>query len=128
MDRKRLAILLALPWLAVAASAPAAPSPVASREIAGLIQALGASHCEFNRNGSWYDATQARAHLQRKYDYLSKKNLVDSAEQFIDRAASRSSFSGRAYRVRCPDRPEQDSAGWFRAQLQRLRDSAKPAP
>ena len=128
MNRKRLAILLALPWLAVAASTPAAPSPVAGREIAALMQALGASHCEFNRNGSWYDATQARAHLQRKYDYLSKKNLVDSAEQFIDRAASRSSFSGKGYRVRCPGRPEQDSAGWFRDQLQRLRGSAKPAP
>ena len=52
----------------------------------------------------------------------------NSAEQFIDRAASRSSFSGKAYRVRCPGRSEQDAAGWFRDQLQRLRGSAKPAP
>ena len=112
------------------ASAPAfaAPSAKARQEIAGLMQALGASRCEFNRNGSWYDATRARAHLQRKYDYLLKKDLVDSAEQFIDRAASRSSFSGKAYRVRCPGRSEQDAAGWFRDQLQRLRGSAKPAP
>lgn len=128
MNWKSLAIFLALPWLAVSASALAAPSPAAAREIAGLMQSLGASRCEFNRNGNWYDAAQARTHLQRKYDYLLKKNLVDSAEQFIDRAASRSSLSGKAYRVRCPDRPEQDSAGWFRDQLRRLRGSAKPAP
>lgn len=127
MNPKRLAILLALSCLAPVASAPAAPSSASGREIAGLMQALSASRCEFNRNGSWYDATQARAHLQRKYDYLLKKNLVDTAEQFIDRAASRSSFSGKAYRVRCPGRPEQDSATWFHAQLRRLRGSAMPA-
>ncbi|MBP3985039.1 DUF5329 domain-containing protein [Pseudoxanthomonas helianthi] len=118
----------AIALLLASAPAFAAPSAKARQEIAGLMQALGASHCEFNRNGSWYDATQARAHLQRKCDYLLKKDLVDSAEQFIDRAASRSSFSGKAYRVRCPGRPEQDAAGWFRDQLQRLRGSAKPAP
>ena len=106
----------------------AAPSPVARREIASLMQALGTSRCEFNRNGSWYDAAQARAHLQRKYEYLLKKNLVDTPEQFIDRAASRSSFSGKAYRVRCPGRTEQDSATWFGAQLRRLRGSATSAP
>lgn len=127
MKPKRLAIPFALSGLVLATSAFAAPSPAASREIAGLMQALGASRCELNRNGNWYDATQARAHLQRKYDYLLKKNLVDTAEQFIDRAASRSSLSGKAYRVRCPDRPEQDSAAWFRGQLLRLRGSALPA-
>lgn len=128
MGLKRIATLFALSWLASAAPAQAAPSPAARREIAGLIQALGDSRCEFNRNGRWYDATQARAHLQRKYDYLLKKNLVDTAEQFIDRAASRSSISGKAYRVRCPGRPEQDSAAWFHAWLQGLRGSAKPEP
>ncbi len=48
----------------------------------------------FQRNGSWYDGSDARAHLQRKYDYLLKKGMVDSAEQFIERAASQSSMSG----------------------------------
>ena len=123
----RIAILLVLALPAMAVPARAAPSPVASREIAGLMQALGASHCEFNRNGRWYDAARARAHLQRKYEYLLKKNLVDSAEQFIERAASRSSFSDKAYRVRCPGGPEQDSAAWFRAQLRQLRGSSMPA-
>lgn len=118
-----LAVVLLAPVVATAA-----PSPQARREIGQLMGALSSSSCEFNRNGNWYDAAQARTHLQRKYDYLLKKNLVDTAEQFIDRAASRSSFSGKAYRVRCPGRPEQDSAAWFQAQLQRLRGSAKPAP
>lgn len=100
------------------ASASPAAADTARREIAALIAALGASGCEFQRNGTWYDAATARAHLQRKYDYLRKRDLAPSAELFVERAASRSSISGKAYRVRCPGRAEQPSADWF---LQRLR-------
>ena len=100
--------------------ASAAPSAKAKTEIAQLMDALSESGCRFQRNGSWHDAAEARAHLQRKYDYLLKKDKVDSAEQFIERAASVSSMSRRAYRVRC-DGEEQDAAGWFNGQLKRLR-------
>ncbi len=89
------------------------------------MDALSASGCQFQRNGSWYDAQEARAHLQRKYDYLLKKDKVDTAEQFIQRAASQSSMSGRAYRVQCAGK-EQDAAGWFTRQLQDLRGAATP--
>ena len=117
-----LALLLAVP------AAPAAPSPQARREIGQLMDALANSSCRFQRNGSWYDAARARQHLQRKYDYLLKQQLVDTAEQFIERAASRSSRSGRAYRVQCPGQPEQEAAAWFRARLRGLRGSGAAAP
>lgn len=103
----------------------AAPSPVAKKEIAQLMDALSRSGCQFQRNGSWYDAAEARAHLQRKYDYLLKKGKVDTAEQFIQRAASESSMSGRAYRVKCQGR-EQEASAWFGGQLQKLRHTAAP--
>ncbi|ALJ28139.1 MULTISPECIES: DUF5329 domain-containing protein [Stenotrophomonas] len=99
----------------------AAPGAAARAEIGGLMQALEDSGCRFQRNGSWHDAAEARSHLQRKYDYLLKRGLADSAEQFIERAASRSSISGKPYRVACPGRAEQDAAPWFRQQLLRLR-------
>lgn len=99
----------------------AAPGAAARVEIGGLMQALEDSGCRFQRNGSWHDAAEARSHLQRKYDYLLKRGLADSAEQFIERAASRSSISGKPYRVACPGRAEQDAAPWFRQQLLRLR-------
>lgn len=95
----------------------------ADREIAGLVEGLGKSGCEFERNGSWYEAGKAQAHLQRKYEWLRKRDLVDTAEQFIDRAASRSSVSGKPYRVRCPGNPVVDSATWFRGVLQHLRSN-----
>ena len=113
--------LVALMLVAAAGIANAAPSATAQREIGGLMQALQASGCRFQRNGSWYEAGEARSHLQRKYDYLLKRDLADTAEQFIDRAASRSSMSGKPYRVSCPGAAEQDSAVWFQQQLQRLR-------
>lgn len=101
-------------------------------EIDGLIAALGDSDCRFERNGKWYGAAEARQHLQRKYDWLDKRGLAATPELFIERAASRSSVSGRAYRVRCPGEGEQASADWFQAQLRRLRaaapGSAKLAP
>jgi uncharacterized protein DUF5329 len=100
----------------------AAPSAKAKAEIAQLMDALSESGCRFQRNGSWHDTTEARAHLQRKYDYLLKKDKVDSAEQFIERAASRSSMSGQPYRVQCAGK-EQDAASWFNGQLKRLRSS-----
>ena len=83
---------------------------------------LAKSGCQFQRNGEWHDAADARAHLQRKYDHLLNKNQVDTSEQFIQRAASKSSLSGRAYRVKCAGK-EQDAAAWFDAQLRRLRNA-----
>ena len=123
---QRVALLLCLVATSSIASAWAAPAAKARAEITGLMEALSASGCRFQRNGSWYGASDARAHLQRKYDYLLKKGKVDTAEQFIERAASRSSVSGRAYRVKCGG-SEQDASAWFELQLQRLRDSGATA-
>lgn len=106
----------------------AAPAAAADREIRGLLAALQSSPCRFQRNGTWYSGREAEAHLQRKYEALRSRELADSAEQFIARGASRSSVSGRAYRVACPGRPEQDAAVWFEQQLAALRRHATPAP
>ncbi len=120
-------LLVALLLAATSATVQAAPSAATQREISGLMQALERSGCRFQRNGSWHDPAQARSHLQRKYDYLLKRDLVDSSEQFIERAASRSSISGKAYRVACPGSAEQDAATWFLAQLRQLRTTGHQA-
>jgi hypothetical protein len=129
MMRHLLACLFAC---AVASSAQAATPParpatkpvdaaVAQREIEGLIAALGRSGCSFERNGDWYDGARARTHLGRKYDYLRRRDPAGSAESFIERAASRSSTSGRAYHVRCPGKPVESASAWFHRQLRDLR-------
>ena len=109
----------------VAMPVRAEPPPQAQREIEQLIHALGASGCQFQRNGKWYPAADAQAHLRRKYDYLRKRDLVASAEQFIERAGTESSMSGKPYLVRCPGRAAVSSADWLGARLSAIRH-AKP--
>ena len=101
-------------------SAHAALDATGHREVSALLAFVGSSRCTFIRNGSVYSATQAQAHLQQKLDYLLRKDMVNSAEQFIERAGSESSFSGKPYKVNC-DGKEQLSADWLRDELQRLR-------
>jgi len=114
-------VIVALVLAMAAAALPAAADPVAKREIEQLIAHLASSGCQFNRNGSWYNATRAVSHLQRKYEYLADRDLVPTAEAFIERAASESSSSGKPYLVKCPGQPEARSGDWFRSRLATLR-------
>jgi hypothetical protein len=109
---------------AVALSVPAhaaEPDAIARREIAHLIEHLGASGCQFNRNGSWYDASRAVNHLQRKYEYLLDKGQIADTDAFIRLAATQSSASGKPYLVKCGKEPEMPSAAWFQSALAEFR-------
>jgi hypothetical protein len=97
----------------------------AYKEISNLLSRLGASGCQFNRNGTWYPPERAVEHLNTKYEYLAKRNLVPTAEAFIERAASESSMSGKPYLVKCGSGPETPSADWLRQELRRYRENAK---
>jgi len=110
----------------VVPASSSAQTPDADAEIRALIARLGDSGCRFQRNGRWHDAADAQAHLQRKYDWARRRGLSGSAEDFIDKAASRSSFTGRAYRVACPGQAEREAGAWFGALLADLRAAAAP--
>ncbi|MGE8447991.1 MAG: DUF5329 domain-containing protein [Comamonas sp.] len=107
--------------LAAGAQTASSGTSTTEREIQSLFKALQQSGCEFARNGQWYSASEASAHLQRKYSYLQKRDLAPTAEAFIARAASQSSMSGKPYLVRCPGQPEVRSQQWFEAQLANAR-------
>lgn len=103
-------------------AANAAPLPAAARaEVDALMIRLQSSGCEFNRNGSWYAGAEAKAHLLKKLDYLEGKDMVKTAEQFIEKGASGSSMSGKPYLVRCAGKAPVESAQWLKAELQQLR-------
>src|SRR5512140_438592 len=123
--------LLALVLASVVASAAAAPLyPAARTEIDALMSKLEASGCEFNRNGNWYSAAEAKVHLLRKLEYLEGRGAVQSTEQFIELAASSSSASGQPYLVRCGNGVAVRSGAWLASQLQVMRSGgqAKRAP
>jgi hypothetical protein len=111
-----LALLLALPGGSACALTP----PVRA-EIDALLSRLEASGCMFQRNGSWYPAAEAKAHLLRKLQYLDERGMVQSAEQFIARAASSSSTTGAAYFVQCGTEASVRSETWLLAQLRAVR-------
>ena len=94
-------------------------------EIDALLARLQASACQFNRNGSWHSAADARTHLLRKLDYLEGKNLVRSTEQFIEQGASKSSSSGKPYLVRCGQAAVLESGPWLTAELKSIRTAAR---
>ncbi len=120
-------VLCALLALAAPASArQQARTAPADAEVRALIAALGQSGCRFQRNGRWHAAEAARAHLQRKYDVARKRGLEGTAEDFIEAAASRSSVTGKPYRVACPGHAELDAGDWFRRQLALTRAGATP--
>ena len=90
----------------------------ADTEIRALIQAVAESECEFNRNGSLHSAEAAAAHLELKYS--RGKRYADSAEAFIERLASKSSWSGKPYQMIC-DGQTQPTGDWLTATLEDIR-------
>jgi hypothetical protein len=110
-------ILSAIPFTV----AKAQPSPTVRTEIDYLLQYIQTSGCSFYRNGSWYDSARATAHLQSKYDYLAARQSIGSAEDFIDKAATKSSLSGKPYKIRCGTDREVESGPWLRQALAQYR-------
>ena len=104
----------------MAFNAQAQTSPQATQEINSLLDFIEHSECRFVRNGSEYHGPQARAHLQKKLEYLQEEDKVNSAEDFIELAATQSSKSGLAYEVRCPA-GIQPANLWLKTELQRQR-------
>jgi len=115
-------LLLLLPPLARSAE----PAPQAKQEIAHLLDYLSRSGCQFNRNGTWYGPAPAVDHLKQKYEYLLKRGLVGSAEDFIARAATESSMSSKPYQVKCEAQAPVQAGPWLRAELARYRSGTKP--
>ena len=117
---RRLTSLLVL-LAGISAFAAEIPQNVRT-EIAALLVRLENSGCEFNRNGTWYDAPRAKAHLERKLQ--AADGSVQSTEQFIELVATKSSLSGRPYLVRCGGGMPIPSQEWLADQLTEIRASA----
>ncbi len=90
-------------------------------EINFLLGYIEGSGCEFYRNGSWHNSKDAQVHLRTKYKWLMTRNQISNSEDFIEKAATKSSLSGLAYSVTCQGAASQSSALWLRSELARLR-------
>lgn len=111
-------LMLALLSLSVARAEP--PTSV-KIEVNFLLGYVDGSGCEFYRNGTWHDSKAAQAHLRDKYKYLVARDLINTTDDFIERAATKSSFSGLPYEVRCNRGATVSSKQWLRDELARFR-------
>ena len=122
MGRAIPTILLCVTLLTAGASSWAvAPSTAARAEIEQLLAFVASSGCQFNRNNTWYPAPEASAHLAEKERYLAERGRIASAEDFIAKAATKSSMTGKPYTVRCGSEPAIASEEWLMAELRRFR-------
>ena len=123
MAKMRLNIPLASVVAVLLSGAAAGVPPDAGAEIQSLLAAVASSGCEFERNGEFYPSDQAADHLALKYRRGTR--YVSTAEDFIDRLASKSSWSGSPYYVIC-DGAKTTSGDWLHQQLKALRGESAP--
>lgn len=116
--RRRL-VLAATALAYLAGSAPAAPSATEAARIESLIQYVEAQHkARFVRNGISYTCQEAGLFLRAKLDKMGEQ--VNTAAQFVDEIASRSSTSGQAYWIRFPDGRSVTAAQFLGEELRRI--------
>jgi len=120
-------ILYLLLFILLSANATAAKiSQAKNNEVEHLFKYLENSGCEFNRNNSWYTASEAVEHIKSKYEYLLEKGKITTTESFIEMAATKSSMSGQQYEVKCENQPSTPSSKWFTTELNNLRKLKTP--
>ncbi len=111
-----IALSCALLFSAANSSADEPDNP----EIQYLLTFVADSGCVFHRNGDDHDAADAADHLRLKYS--RGRRYADTAENFIDRLASESSWSGETYQVTCGETTEP-SGDWLHRALADYRHS-----
>jgi hypothetical protein len=115
------AIAITMLGLGFASPNPAATPTNAQAEVEYLLGAVADSGCQFNRNGDWYDAKAASAHLRAKYNSLVALGRFATAMDFIEEVATKSSLSGQAYLIRCASAEPLPTNQWLREALARFR-------
>ncbi|HEY6197163.1 MAG TPA: DUF5329 domain-containing protein [Candidatus Binatia bacterium] len=118
------AIGVVLTVLIAAGMSSAAPAEDTDRAVEYLLDQVARSDCTFIRNGQSYDVQQAMAHLRSKYKYF--KSQIQTPEDFIRLAATKSEITGKPYQIRTRDGRVFTSAEWLTGILAEYR-SIQPA-
>jgi hypothetical protein len=112
--------LLALLFGTAALLAQATPSASEQKLIDGLILRVSQmSNVTFMRNGKPHGAAEAAKHMRAKYEHF-KEELV-TAEDFIDRCASRSEMTGKPYKVKLANGTEKEANAFLKGELRAMR-------
>ena len=106
-----------------AGAALAAPSSAEMARIERLLVMIGTRRdMRLVRNGSEHDTDTAVSFLRGKLKHFGSD--IKTAEEFIERLASRSSTTGQLYWVRLPDGRQIPAGDFLRIELARLDKAA----
>ena len=121
--RLTIPVLLAVvTWaasLSPAAAEPAHRSPETQAEIEFLLSRVTTSGYVFVRNGDEHDGAEAASHMRRKFEHFDDE--VRTAEEFIEKSATRSLLTRRIYEVVFPDGTRSETARWLLDELAAFR-------
>ena len=85
-----------------------------------LIDHVAESGLTFIRNNDSYTAAEAARHMNKKYQHFRKD--INTAEDFIERCASRSLLSGKAYLVINEQNEHVRTSEWLELELADYRE------
>ena len=113
-------VTLVLSSLVLGRAAVADDLPAAEKQkIEALLKHVeGLKDAKFVRNDSEYDAKTAAKFLRGKWD--SNESKIKSAKDFIEKAASVSSTSGKPYLIRFKDGKDVKTGDYLSEQLKNL--------
>jgi hypothetical protein len=101
--------------------------PAEELRVERFLQAIGQeNNLVFIRNGREHSVSQAVSHLRRKLK--SSKDKLQTAEEFIDNVASKSSISGKPYLIRRPGGSNEEAGPYFRQLLAEIESAPAPLP
>ena len=89
-------------------------------EVLHLLEYLRNSDCAMERNGKKHDSEDAYSHVKRKYEYF--RGEIRTAEDFIEYSASKSTMSGKFYRVFCKNESAVLTRDWLLEELHDYRE------
>ena len=117
---KRQVAMVAVAVMALLSVDARSEVPDADRhEVLHLLEFLRSSDCAMERNGKRHESENAYAHVRRKYEYFRDK--IRTSEDFIEYSASKSTMSGKYYRVLCKDEPVVLTRDWLLEELRSYR-------
>ncbi|MBJ7537996.1 DUF5329 family protein [Marinomonas transparens] len=90
-------------------------------EINHLLNFVASTDCQYERNGIMHDNQEAVEHIKKKYAYFSDD--IQSTEDFIKYSATKSSWSGKDYKIHCANKVPMQSREWLLIELQTYRAS-----
>ena len=81
------------------------------QEIDHLLGYVANTNCQYDRNGSIYDGSEARDHINMKYEYY--KDKIETTEDFVKFSATKSKISGEKYKILCPGYEPVYASDWL---------------